>query len=122
MLLAYAGLIAAAGWLVVVAPKGFIPSQDRGYAIIAVQLPGGASLARTTEVVRRVEEIALGTPGVVGAPAFEGFSGATFTQSPSAAALFQSSLPGRSGFPTASRRTASPPSFAPASLRSRKRW
>jgi hydrophobe/amphiphile efflux-1 (HAE1) family protein len=88
MLLAYVGLVAAAAWLLITMPKGFIPSQDRGYAIISVQLPGGASLARTTEVVRRVEEIALSTPGVVGAPTFAGFSGATFTQSPSAAALF----------------------------------
>ena len=88
MLLAYVGLIAAAGWLLATTPKGFIPAQDRGYAIIAIQLPGGASLARTTEVVRRVEDIALSTPGVVRAGAFAGFNGATFTQSPSAAALF----------------------------------
>ena len=88
MLLAYVALIAAAGWLLATTPKGFIPAQDRGYAIIAIQLPGGASLARTTEVVRRVEDIALNTPGVVRAGAFAGFNGATFTQSPSAAALF----------------------------------
>ena len=36
------------------APQGFIPQQDRGYLIIAAQLPPGASLARTEEVMRRV--------------------------------------------------------------------
>ncbi|HAP46549.1 MAG TPA: hydrophobe/amphiphile efflux-1 family RND transporter, partial [Afipia sp.] len=54
----------------------------------AVQLPGAASLARTTEVVRQIEKIALDTPGVVRVPALAGLSGATRTQSSNAAALF----------------------------------
>ena len=56
--------------------------------IVAIQLPSGSSLARTTDVVRRAEAIILDTPGVVRAPSFAGFNGATFTLSPSAAALF----------------------------------
>jgi hypothetical protein len=74
--------------VLIAAPKGFIPAQDRGYVIVSVQLPGGASLARTTAVVKKIEEIALGTPGVARAPAFAGFSGATRTLSTSATALF----------------------------------
>ena len=69
-------------------PQGFIPAQDRGYVIISVQLPGAASLARTTEVVREIERIALDTPGIVRVAAFAGFSGATRTQASNAAALF----------------------------------
>ena len=88
MLLAYVALIASAVWLVVVTPQGFIPAQDRGYVIVAVQLPGAASLARTTEVVREIERIALETPGVVRVPSFAGLSGATRTQASNAAALF----------------------------------
>jgi hydrophobe/amphiphile efflux-1 (HAE1) family protein len=88
MLLVYVVLIASAGWLLVTTPQGFIPAQDRGYVIVAVQLPGAASLARTTEVVRQIEKIALDTPGVVRVPAFAGLSGATRTQSGNAAALF----------------------------------
>jgi hydrophobe/amphiphile efflux-1 (HAE1) family protein len=88
MLMAYALLIGAAGWLLVSTPKGFIPAQDRGYVIVAVQLPGAASLARTTDVVRQIEKIALDTPGVVRVPAFAGLSGATRTQASNAAALF----------------------------------
>ena len=65
MLLVYAALIGGAGWLLVATPQGFIPAQDRGYVIISVQLPGAASLARTTEVVREIEKIALDTPGVI---------------------------------------------------------
>ena len=69
-------------------PTGFIPSQDQGYAIISLQLPDGASLTRTDEVTRRVRDIALETPGITNCVAFVGFSGATRSNSPNAAALF----------------------------------
>ena len=88
MLLVYVALIGSAGWLLVTTPQGFIPAQDRGYVIVSVQLPGAASLARTTEIVRQIEKIALDTPGIVRVAAFAGFSGATRTQASNAAALF----------------------------------
>jgi hydrophobe/amphiphile efflux-1 (HAE1) family protein len=88
MLLIYLVLIGSAGWLLATTPQGFIPAQDRGYVIVSAQLPGAASLARTTEVVREIERIALEIPGIVRVPAFAGFSGATRTQSSNAAALF----------------------------------
>jgi hydrophobe/amphiphile efflux-1 (HAE1) family protein len=88
MLLVYAVLIGGAGWLLYTTPQGFIPAQDRGYVIISVQLPGAASLTRTTEVVREIERIALETPGIIRVAAFAGFSGATRTQAGNAAALF----------------------------------
>src|SRR5690606_1222814 len=40
-------------------PTGFIPPQDAGYLIVAIQLPDGASLSRTDAVVRRASEIIL---------------------------------------------------------------
>src|SRR5204862_5710754 len=64
------------------------PAQDRGYVIVSVQLPGAASLARTTDIVRQIEKTALDTPGIIRVAAFAGFSGATRTQSGNAAALF----------------------------------
>jgi hydrophobe/amphiphile efflux-1 (HAE1) family protein len=88
MLLVYVLLIGSAGWLLATTPQGFIPAQDRGYIIVSVQLPGAASLARTTEVVREIEKIALDTPGIVRVAAFAGLSGATRTQATNAAALF----------------------------------
>ena len=88
MLLVYVALIGSAGWLLMTTPQGFIPAQDRGYVIVSVQLPGAASLARTTEVVREIERIALDTPGIIRVAAFAGFSGATRTQASNAAALF----------------------------------
>jgi hydrophobe/amphiphile efflux-1 (HAE1) family protein len=88
MLLVYVVLIGSAGWLLATTPQGFIPAQDRGYIIVSVQLPGAASLARTTEVVKQIEKIALDTPGIVRVAVFAGLSGATRTQATNAAALF----------------------------------
>jgi len=43
---------------------GFLPIEDQGYLLASVQLPDGASLARTQKVLDRVTEIARKTPGV----------------------------------------------------------
>ena len=88
MLLVYVALIGSAGWLIATTPQGYIPAQDRGYVIISAQLPGAASLARTTEIVKRIQDIALDTPGIVRVAAFAGLSGATRTQASNSAALF----------------------------------
>src|SRR5512147_442397 len=88
MLLVYVVLIGSAGWLLLTTPQGYIPAQDRGYVIISAQLPGAASLARTTEIVRRIESIALDTPGISHIAVFAGLSGATRTQASNSAALF----------------------------------
>ncbi len=69
-------------------PTGFIPQVDRGYLIVVLQLPPGASLSRTDEVQRRVVDLCLKTPGVAHAVNFVGFSGATFTNAPNAGAIF----------------------------------
>src|ERR1700684_2599205 len=88
MLLIYVALIGSAGWLLATTSQGYIPAQDRGYVIISAQLPGAASLARTTEIVRRIESIALDTPGISHIAVFAGLSGATRTQASNSAALF----------------------------------
>src|SRR5207237_7935202 len=69
-------------------PTGFIPAQDKGYLIVAIQLPDGASLERADAVVRRASDIILATPGVSFAVAFAGFSGATRANSSNAGAIF----------------------------------
>src|SRR5258705_238058 len=92
MLLLYVALIGSAGWLIVTTPQGFIPAHDRGYVITSAQLPGAASLARTTDIVRQIEKTALDTPGIIRVAAFAGFSGATRTQAGNGAALFPAVL------------------------------
>ena len=63
MLVVYGGLIALTGWQFARAPTGFIPEQDQGYLITVIQLPPGASLARTDAVVRQATQIILGHGG-----------------------------------------------------------
>jgi HAE1 family hydrophobic/amphiphilic exporter-1 len=69
-------------------PAGFIPTMDQGYAIVVVQLPDGASLARTDAVVKQVGDIVRKVPGVGNAVQFAGFSGATFTNASNAGVVF----------------------------------
>jgi hydrophobe/amphiphile efflux-1 (HAE1) family protein len=88
MLILYAALIGSAGWLLYTTPQGFIPAQDRGYVIVVVQLPGAASLDRTTAIVREIERISLDTPGIVRVAVFAGLNGATRTLASNSAALF----------------------------------
>ncbi len=45
-------------------PTGFIPIEDQGYMIATAQLPDGASLERTQNVLDRVSALARKTPGV----------------------------------------------------------
>jgi HAE1 family hydrophobic/amphiphilic exporter-1 len=45
-------------------PGGFVPDEDQGIVMANVQLPNGASLERTDAVLRQVETIFAGTPGV----------------------------------------------------------
>ncbi|HSA79579.1 MAG TPA: efflux RND transporter permease subunit, partial [Geminicoccaceae bacterium] len=93
VLLVYVGLIGLTGWQFARAPTGFIPQQDVAYLITVIQLPPGASLARTDRVVRRATEIILGTEGVLATAPFAGFDGATFTNAPNAGAIFSPLTP-----------------------------
>ncbi len=64
MLLVFVLLIGFTGWLYAVTPTGFMPEEDQGYAMVVVQLPDAASLARTQEVMNEVNEIVAATPGI----------------------------------------------------------
>ena len=44
-------------------PGGFVPAQDKQYLVGFAQLPDGATLDRTEEVIRRMGEIALEAAG-----------------------------------------------------------
>jgi multidrug efflux pump len=71
-----------------VVPGGFVPVQDKQYLVTIVQLPNGASLDRTEEIVREVGDIALKTPGVEAAVQFPGLSVNGFINSSSSAVVF----------------------------------
>ena len=88
MLIIYAVLLAGAGWLLVRTPTGFIPRMDRGLLIVSLQLPPGASLARTDEVTRRANRMILEVPGVAHTAAYTGRSGSTFSNATNVGAIF----------------------------------
>jgi HAE1 family hydrophobic/amphiphilic exporter-1 len=88
VLLIYAGLVAATVFMFRTVPQGFIPVQDQGYAIVVIQLPEGASLSRTNDVVLRAAGMIREIPGIRNTVAFAGFSGATFTNASNQAAIF----------------------------------
>jgi HAE1 family hydrophobic/amphiphilic exporter-1 len=61
-------------WVYQHVPKGFIPAEDGGYLIIAVQGPEGASLEYTTTVCAQVEAILAKVPEMDSAFTVAGFS------------------------------------------------
>jgi multidrug efflux pump len=69
-------------------PTGFVPSQDKQYLVGFAQLPDGAALDRTEEVIRKISAIALEQPGVRDSVAFPGLSINGFTNSPNAGIVF----------------------------------
>jgi len=74
-------------------PGGFVPAQDKEYLIAFAQLPTGASLDRTEEVIRAMTDMALKQPGVDHAVAFPGLSVNGFTNSSSAGIVFATLKP-----------------------------
>lgn len=71
-----------------IVPTGFVPGQDKQYLVGFAQLPDGASLDRTEEVMRRMSEISLEHPGVKDAIAFPGLSIHGFSISPNSGIVF----------------------------------
>jgi HAE1 family hydrophobic/amphiphilic exporter-1 len=57
-------LIGIAGYGFSRVPTGFLPIEDQGYMLAAMQLPDGAALERTQKVLDQVSAIAHKTPGV----------------------------------------------------------
>jgi HAE1 family hydrophobic/amphiphilic exporter-1 len=61
-------------------PGGFLPTEDQGYAFVALQLPQGTSLQRTTQASADVEAALHRVPGVESVTSVVGFSLLSFTQ------------------------------------------
>ncbi|HEV2554270.1 MAG TPA: multidrug efflux RND transporter permease subunit [Bosea sp. (in: a-proteobacteria)] len=93
LLIVYAGLIALTAQRLTATPTGLVPQLDRGYFIVAMQLPPGASLQRTDDVLRRANELLQSRPGVAHTVAFAGLDGATFTIAPNAGVAFVTLAP-----------------------------
>ncbi len=86
--LVYVALIGLTGFQMSRMPTGFIPEQDIGYLVVVIQLPPGSSLARTDEIVRQVNDIALNIKGMEHTSPVTGFDVTTNTVAPNAGTIF----------------------------------
>ena len=86
--LVYIAALVGTGGLFMASPKGFIPQMDRGYGFIAIQLPQGASIARTREVMLDVSERLRKVDGVVSDPGFVGYQAVTNSNATNSATVF----------------------------------
>jgi hydrophobic/amphiphilic exporter-1 (mainly G- bacteria), HAE1 family len=57
-------LVALGLWGLTKIPSGFIPAEDQGYLMVAVQTPDAASLGRIETAMDEIARIGLKTPGV----------------------------------------------------------
>ena len=69
-------------------PGAFIPEEDKGFFVLAVQLPDAASRQRTEEVVAKVEGIVLADSSVQSAVTLVGLDLLTFSQQTNSATMF----------------------------------
>ena len=68
-------ILLGATWLGITSlPLGFIPQEDEGYFFANIQLPDGASVERTKEVLDRINGRLIGRPGVEGVISIGGYS------------------------------------------------
>jgi multidrug efflux pump len=92
-LIVYALLLGSTYFMFHAVPPGFVPLQDKQYLVSFAQLPEGANLERTEQVIRQMSDIALKDPGVESAVAFPGLSINGFINSPSAGIVFETLKP-----------------------------
>ena len=88
VLLGYAGLLHLTYVNFSEAPKGFIPTQDKGYLLVNLQLPDSASVGRTEQAMKQIEEITRQTPGVSHTVAISGQSLLLNANAPNFGALY----------------------------------
>ncbi len=74
-LLVLLGVVVFICAMFVITPTGFLPDEDRGALFVQVQLPDGATLTRTADVVRNLADELNQIPGVISVMQVNGFSG-----------------------------------------------
>ncbi len=86
--LAFAGLLVGTAMWYQALPTGFLPTEDQGYILVSIQLPDGASQARTRALVAQVDEMFANEPGVDSWLVLGGLSILDGTAAPNAATAF----------------------------------
>jgi multidrug efflux pump len=93
MFVVYLALVGATWGLFHMVPGGFVPAQDKQYLVGFAQLPDGATLDRTEDVIKRMGDIVKKNPNVQDAIAFPGLSINGFTNSSNSGIVFVSLKP-----------------------------
>lgn len=93
MFVIYLALVGVTFGLFKAVPSGFVPTQDKQYLIGFAQLPDGATLDRTDEVIRRMGEVMKKNPNVEETLAFPGLSINGFTNSSNSGIVFATLKP-----------------------------
>lgn len=88
MMVLFSGLVGATYFSFSLVPSGFVPAQDKQYLISFAQLPPGATLERTEDVMRQMGDIIMAQDGVSNAVQFPGLSINGFVNSSSAGIVF----------------------------------
>ncbi|WP_309380954.1 efflux RND transporter permease subunit [Cerasicoccus frondis] len=88
MLFIYALLMVGTITLFNRTPTGFIPAQDKGYLIVSIELPSGASLSETDRVTQRIRDKIMAIDGIADIIGFSGYSAARGARLSNGAALF----------------------------------
>ncbi len=70
----YAAVLATLVFLFKTIPTGFVPEEDKGTLLVAIDLPSGASAARTNAALAQAEQILLSYPEVETTLSVNGFS------------------------------------------------
>lgn len=81
-------IIGATIFLVRKTPTGFIPSEDQGFIAISMSMQPGASLERTTAVIKKMENVLGDLPSKRTLMGLSGFNILTSSSSPSAGVAF----------------------------------
>ena len=88
--LLFGGLVAGTAYWYTRLPTGFIPTEDQGYILIAVQLPDAASQQRTRDVMTRIDQILERTEGMGSWITIGGLSLLNNSSAPNAGTVFAS--------------------------------
>jgi hydrophobe/amphiphile efflux-1 (HAE1) family protein len=87
-LLGLAVIAAVSFWMVKKAPTGFIPTEDQGFVLYAVNTPPGSSLERTHEVTKAIDSIIRSEPMADYLYVIDGLNFISFSNASSYAAGF----------------------------------
>ncbi len=72
--LLFAGVLISTGFMLTRVPTGFVPNEDLGFVVVAVQMPDGSSLERTKHMIDNVSHQVRQVEGVQDVVTLTGFS------------------------------------------------